>query len=359
MRLLIMAILICTLCVLTTAQDAGQLRIEIEKLIKFDTEIDFKKTPGFVIGVIDGDSTFTYSFGYKNRLEKSVLSNVDVFELGSVTKVYVTYLIHILEEQSLLSIDDSIHKWMPEAYQNPRLAHLKISDLLSHTSGLPKRPTWFGKKEKNIQNPYEFYQIKDLLTFYRDYIPDKKPKPFVYSHTNFALLELIIESATSMSIEDALQHYLCEPMSLDHTFIDLTENKSQALATGYDRATKIATPWSYSSFKASEALKTNLNDALTFLKYAISKPINPNEITANTFNSSTKMWHGWHMLSLEKMILLTHTGQTSGHNAFVAITPQTKTGVVILANASIGTEDLGIQIIRMINNNKRRPYSNL
>ncbi len=360
LKLFLISLLNVTICNFCISQNGAQLKVEIEKLIRFDTEIDFEKTPGFIIGVLDGDSTFIFDFGTKDKTSPQVkLSSKDIFEIGSITKLYMTQLINALEYQKILDVNDKVNQWLETDYSNPRLEHLTIQHLITHTSGLPKRPTWFGKKEKNSQNPYEYYKTADLLKFYRDFIPDKKTKSFIYSHTNFALLELIIQRATQMSIEDALQYYLAQPLKMSSTFIDFTENKSEAATIGYDRMRKPTMPWTFASFKASEGIKTNLDDALLFMKYSLVKKIKKDEISSSTFSESLKMWNGWHLIAADRINVLTHTGQTSGHNAFMAISPDANTGVVIFANSSIGTEDLGMQILRMINNNWRRRTSNL
>ncbi|MBL0100392.1 MAG: hypothetical protein IPP49_10425 [Saprospiraceae bacterium] len=64
-----------------TKAQANQLRNEIEKIIRFDTEIDFNKTPGFIISVIDNDSVFHFSFGTKVRKTKQAISKDDIFEI--------------------------------------------------------------------------------------------------------------------------------------------------------------------------------------------------------------------------------------------------------------------------------------
>jgi len=71
---------------------ANDLRIEIDKLIRYDTEIDFKKLPGFLVAVIDNDSTYYFSFGTRLNAEKSNFSKDDIFELGSITKVFTSSL---------------------------------------------------------------------------------------------------------------------------------------------------------------------------------------------------------------------------------------------------------------------------
>ncbi len=338
------------------------LRIEIDKILRFDTEISLKKTPGFIIGILDNDSTYYFSFGHKTKNEADTIDQNDIFELGSITKVFTASIIASLESKNILSYQDKINDFLPFEYQNPRMGQTTIIDLINHTSSLPKRPSFFGKKEKNFQNPYELYSVKDLLVFYRDFIPEKKQ--FEYSHTNYAILELIIEKITGKKYNDVLNDEIFLPYKMTQSFVDFPEQKQDLIAPGYDRAQKKVAPWTYSSFKASEGLKTSMHDMLLFMKENLKQNdlqnISRNKLKAveqlsgTGFNHLLGISNGWHTIDMKNFKIITHTGKTSGHNAFAAMINETNTAVVIFANSSTGTEDLGLQILRMLNYNWRR-----
>ncbi len=340
---------------------AIDLKTEIEKLIRFDTEIDFRKVPGFIVTVIDNDSIYFFSFGTKVKKEKIDFKKNDIFEIGSVSKVFTASLISILVDEGLISYSDRVNSYFPEEYQNPRLNNLTISDLITHQSGMPRLPGFFGKKEKDFQNPYKNYQYNDLLSFYRDFIPENKK--FQYSHTNYGLLELILKKRTSKSLQDLMEEKIFSPLGMSDSFIDFPEKKENVISPGYDRAQKPVQPWTFSSFKASEGIKLSADDMTKFLKANMNMSDSGlDEIfkynftpQLNTgFNTQLSVAMGWHTINMNHFHIITHTGKTSGHNAFVGMVRETKTAVVILANSSFGTEDLGIQILRMINYNWKR-----
>jgi len=66
----------------------SQLKKEIEKMINYDTNIDLKKTPGFIVHIIDGPERFTEQFGTKAKKTKDTLTVQDRFQIGSVTKIF-------------------------------------------------------------------------------------------------------------------------------------------------------------------------------------------------------------------------------------------------------------------------------
>jgi CubicO group peptidase (beta-lactamase class C family) len=341
----------------------GDLKVEIERIILHDTEISLDETPGFIIGIVDQDSTYYVAFGSDIKGRKSTLNTKDIFELGSITKVYTASLVSILVEEGYVSYDDKINTYLPDEYKNPRMDDVTLLDLVQHTSGLPVRPYFFGMKEKDPQNPYGFYDKSDLLDFYVNFVPQAIGS-FNYAHTNYGLLEIILESATQASFEKLMVNYIFEPLKLESSFLFFKERKNDILTKGYDRAGRETSPWTFASFGASEGLKSNITDLIHFMKINMGLIDHPySSIFANNhlkevetdFNPSIRTGRGWQVIDQKKGYdIVTHTGKTNGHNAFMAFVKETGTGVIILSNSNIGTRDLGFLILRMINFNWKR-----
>lgn len=341
----------------------GDLKVEIERIILHDTDISLDDTPGFVIGIIDNDSTYFVEFGTKIKGEKIPLSNRDVFEVGSITKVLTASLVSVLEEEGLVSVTDKVNKYLPLDFQNPRMDDVSMLDLIHHTSGLPVRPYMFGTKEKDPQDPYAFFNKSDLLHFYTQFVPKNKGE-FNYSHTNYALLEIILEYATGKSMDFLMKQYVLDPIGMDDSFVFFREKKIDVVTQGYDRAGRETEPWSFASFGGSEGLRTSAEDLVEFIKvnlgtidhpYSTSFEKNHSKEVDTNFNEAIKMGRGWQIIDQRKRFdIITHNGKTNGHNAFVGFVKETNTGVVVLSNSNVGTRDLGFLILRMINFNWKR-----
>lgn len=343
----------------TSAQN-GDLKVEIQRILLHDTDISLDDTPGFIIGVVDQDSTYYVEFGSKVRGEDIPLNMRDIFELGSLTKVFTASLVSILVEEGVIDYRDPINQYLPADLQNPRMDGVTVLDLVQHTSGLPVRPYFFGIKERDTQNPYGYYQKEDLLAFYRDFVP-KSHGEFNYSHTNYGLLEIVIENAMQQPLDRLMQDYLIEPMAMDSSFVFFKERKEGVVTEGYDRAGREVDPWTFASFGGSEGMKSSCVDLVTFMKVNLGLSQHPysaifdknheKEIDTN-FNDSIKTGRGWQIIDQRKQYdVITHTGKTQGHSVFMAFVKETGTGVVILANSSMGTRDLGFLVLRMINYN--------
>ena len=340
------------------------LRKEINKIIKYDTDLVLEDNPGFIISVIDQDSIYPLPFGNQYSDRTSIPSDTDIYEIGSITKSFTALLTIALYERGYLSLDDPINNHFHSNYKNPRLESITIHDLLTHSSGFPKHPDLFGRKMKDPQNPYKHYTKQDLLKYFKAFIPEEAPH-FEYSHTNFALLEIILENATGSDLQELMAKYIWNPMKMNQTYIEWNMESAVNVCPGYDKAYRIVEPWEFSSFAASEGMKTSAHDLSQFVLHQINEVTSSLENTIllsqeiqipKSINKSISTAYGWQIFNRNKdgYPIYTYSGRTSGHNAFIAYVKETKTAVIILSNSVLGTEDLGLQVLRLINYNWKR-----
>ena len=141
-------------CVSISAQ-SQQLVQEINKIIQYDSDVSYDLTPGFVVGILDGDSTYLLSFGKMAGTKNEPLPVDAIFETGSVSKAFTSLLTYTLEQKGILKLSDKVNLFLPSEFQNPRLQSLTLLDLLNHTVPFPRRPSGFGEFEEDPHNPYQ------------------------------------------------------------------------------------------------------------------------------------------------------------------------------------------------------------
>lgn len=91
---------------------------------------------GAVLLANDSDIVFQEAYGEANK-DFIVKNNLETkFNLGSITKMFTAIAIAQLVEQHKLSFDDPLPKFMPNFPDKRSAQKIKISHLLSHTSGL-------------------------------------------------------------------------------------------------------------------------------------------------------------------------------------------------------------------------------
>ncbi|MGQ3889866.1 serine hydrolase domain-containing protein [Legionella sp. CNM-1927-20] len=140
----------------------------------------------------------------------------NLFEIGSITKSFVSALILQLEAEGKLSINDNLGKWLP---QYPNWKDVTIKQLLNMTSDIP-----------NYSSNVDFYKIAEKTNFKKQWeaaellkwaFPDKpieQKKQFSYSNSNYILASLIIEKITNKPFAEVLKTRILVPFQLNNTF---------------------------------------------------------------------------------------------------------------------------------------------
>ncbi len=360
------------------AQDNPALKKVLDKVIRHDTEISKKKVPGFIIGVIEQDSTYIFPYGEIKRGTNTPPSAQNIFEIGSASKVYTMSLVNILVKNGKIQLDDYIHQHLPTEYHNEQGDSLKIQDLISHSSGLPVYPIGFGASQNSARNPFADYTKEDVLDFYKNYDfteikPVKRKRrrkkkhntPYKYSHVNFALLEIILENITNQAFEQLLQDSLLSPLQLNHTYINVPDSLQSTIVQGHSIGGIEVGTWTFASFAASNGIKTNLTDLLRFIRVqmgdihpeysALFEPnFKPKHQSALTKQIS--VGNAWHIIHQRKYHdVIGHPGATDGHRIEIHFIPETRTAVVILSNSEYHMDNLGLIIMGILNNHWKLP----
>ena len=332
-------------------QTSAALRTEIGKIISHDTELSKYQIPGFIIGILDGDTTHVLAFGTREIGTHEVLSSHDIFELGSLTKVMTADIILQLNEKGFLDVYAPLNLYLPVAYQNPSV-QASLMDVLTHRSGLPKIPETLGGTQIDMNSPYAGFTHKDLLSWYSHVRPHISGE-LRYSHAGYALLELVIEQVTGDSFERAFDKYITNTYAIPGTRVD----DMLHVCPGYDLTGRGAHPWEFNSFRGSEGARSNLLDLLKYMRVLINTEETMLMWTTYHRTGDKKLFTapGWYrFLPKKDFPVYVHTGRTSGHSSMFAFSRNTKTGVIVLSNSSAGTDDLGLLILRMINSQWRR-----
>lgn len=334
---------------LLNAQDYQSLKKEIDKLVYLDAQIDFERSPAFIVGVIWGDSTFYFSYG--SILADSVLlpEKHHQFEIGEVSQLFAAELYFQMASSKQLDSEAAIDHYFEES-----TAQFPVAGLLNHTSGISKFLPNFGDLETNTQDPYESVNSDQLIDLLKSDIP-LQSGAYQFSNLNYGLLGLILEQESNMAYSDLLNYSIIEPLGLQQTSIEPIDS---LLITGYDKAHRATDPWKSSALSPALGLKSSVQDLCKFLRFQLEtdrhsfleeKAIETG-IRKNTFAS----W-GWHLLQQKRYYpIFVQSGATSGYRAYIAVVPQTKTAVVVLSNSAYGLGGIGFMTLRMLNNYWKR-----
>lgn len=134
---LLVIIFICLGLALPKAAQASGFNPLLETMLQSGLEqtIDEYAIPGAVMAVKDPEGNVAYfTTGLANTSTNAPMSTDLHFHIGSLTKTYVATAVLILVDQGILSLDDTIEKYLPGKVS--RGSEITIRNLLQMRSGL-------------------------------------------------------------------------------------------------------------------------------------------------------------------------------------------------------------------------------
>lgn len=151
-----------------------------------------------------------------------------LFGIGSNTKTFTSSLIMMLNQDSLISLEDSIYHWIP-TYKFVD-STVTIHQLLNHTSGIYDYAHTQAVQDSFILNPSKFWTPSEILSNFLDSPYFEKGTGYHYSNSEYLILGLIIESITGMSYTQQLHTRLLDTLNLSHTFLDQYDSLNGTIA---------------------------------------------------------------------------------------------------------------------------------
>lgn len=282
------------------------------------------------------------------------------FGTGSITKTSVAAAILKLEDQGLLSTDDTIGDWLALDNQNIDES-ITIFQLLNHSSGVKDYlldPNFWPTIESDFENAIPH---TDLANFIGE--PLFAPgEGFRYSNSNYILLGLIIRSVTGKEVGQVLRELFWQPLGLNNIFFGSDENVPEPIANpwrdndGNGTLDDISSQWGaayHSAFYTAADLFSTSTDLSSWAQLLYSGKVLSNESLAkmttfvdyNTGNELDGNGYGLGVIRLNYRghLLWGHTGGMRGYGGN-SMFYDTTTGmsIAILINQSRGVNDLGL-----------------
>ncbi len=182
------------------------------------------------------------------------------FFIGSITKQFTAAAILALQEDSLLNIDDSIAKYLPDYPPDPG-NRITIKELLTHTSGIPN---YTDDAELIVRRsiPMTPEQIIEIFKYRPlEFEPGSR---FKYSNSGYVLLGKIIEAVSGQSYEAFMHHRIFKPAGMNNTGYGRRESGIPNRADGYTTSSNgrviDALPVDFSVMFSSGALYSTVED---------------------------------------------------------------------------------------------------
>ena len=267
-------------------------------------------------------------------LEKKIAATPQTnYRLASVTKQFTATAILLLYQDSKLSLDDRIKRWLPSL--PAALDSVTIRQLLTHTSGIIDY--------EDVIPPGTTAQLHDAdvlrLLESQDSTYFKPGTKYQYSNSGYALLALIVERVSGKSFAAFLHDRIFAPLGMNHTvaFEDGVSTVSNR-AFGYtmkDSAWKRKDQSTTSAVLGDGGIYSSIDDLVRWDAALYDSRLLSDASRKLAFSPQTptdkpdvSYGFGWRITGET----LWHSGETSGFRNVIVRYPARHLTVVILTN---------------------------
>ena len=210
---------------------APDLALKVDKVFE---KYDRTDSPGCALGIYqNGQIIYKHGYGMANLNDDVTITPETVFHVASMSKQFTAASILLLQQEGKLSIDDDVHKYIPEL---PDFGEkITLRNLMHHTSGL--RDQWALLELSGWRYSQDLITDEDVMSVVtrQKELNFKPGEKYLYSNTGFTLLALTVKRVSGMSLREFTTKNIFEPLGMTHThFRDDHEEVIKHDALGYE-----------------------------------------------------------------------------------------------------------------------------
>ncbi len=334
------------------------------------------QTVGVAVAVVQGEEIiYARGFGRKQFDQAAPVDAATLFQIGSTSKAFTTAALAILVEEGKIRWDDPVINHLPGfKMQDPWLTRqLTIRDAITHDSGI-------GETRYTSLNVMSLDEVIRQVGF----IPSEAPfrNSFRYSNLLYAVAGKVVEVASGSSWHEFVEHRLLKPLKMNRsgtsalefwdaqyvtpTFLGSVSGNSPGFSQSRDANVAMphaldehgalhVLPWiNYDSKAAAGAVVSSAADMANWMILHLNEGRFENrqllkketmrelhstqnlhdrvEFPFDTPETAMTYAMGWHRSTYRGRIHLAHGGGIIGFPAHLALLPEPRLGVVVLAN---------------------------
>jgi len=329
------------------------------------------ESPALAIGVLLPNGT-SRVFGYGNTKdleESSVPDQTSIFQVGSISKLFVSTALDILVQEGKISYNDKIKDILPKNTPlSEDIANITVYELATHTSGLPREPItfkqfcYFIRYEITGNNLYSYMDKRWIYKYLKSCKTRKNHHKYIYSNIGYGLLAHLIEIKTGKPFSILAKEKIFLPLDMKDTTFSLSNEQYSRLVTGHAgdqpffmrRNTPIK-PWDMGEIMSpTGGIYSTVEDLLKFIKYlfkaentSLAQAITQTLIPISNIENGDIAGLGWDITenNISHVKIIYKHGMASGYNAYIGLNISNKSGAVVLSNAFNWSDKIGENIL--------------
>jgi CubicO group peptidase (beta-lactamase class C family) len=316
---------------------------KVEQIDAFvSQQIVHHRLPGLALALVEGDQViFMKGYGNADQTGRPITPQTP-FLLASVSKPLTATAILRFVETGKVDLDAPVQRYVPEfRVADPDISkQITVRHLLVHTSGLPSTAC---DTRADADTLAEY--VAELQTVTLAAPPGTQ---HIYCSGNYNLLGRIVEKVSRQSFGSYMQQAVFEPLGMRHTFTDEQEALQVGMAQGYQWFFGGLVP-THHRFNASQlpsgSMISSVEDMSHFLiaqlnggQYAGEPILSASSIAAMQTPGTQRGGNGgyglgWVIAPVGDVPAVWHDGVAYNYHSMLLMQPETKRGVVLLANA--------------------------
>ncbi len=316
---------------------------------------------GAGVSITKGDSILIADgFGKRTFGKDEAVDGGTIFRLGSLSKGFTGVLAANLKSEGKIDWDDDLVDYIPEFKLGNKgiKASVKISHILSHTSGIPYH-SYTNLVEAGLP-------MSKIAKSFTDVQPISEPgMQYSYQNAMFALSQEVMLKATGQNIQELLANRIFKPLGMSNVSTDYNSLLEFDNIASPHR--KIRNGWReirltdrYDNAVAAGGINASSMDMAKWMRFllghnpnvmspiAIQEVFNP-FITFKNKNKYYQKWpghvassygYGWriHSFNNEKTgeleTMWHHGGSVNNYRNEIALFPESDLGICVLINSN-------------------------
>lgn len=328
---------------------------EIKRLMKRN------HLPALALTIVQEDKVIYQEAHGLIDLEKNIEARSEsIFKLWSVAKVFTALEIFKEAEEGLIQLDAPISEYLPEFCIQSRYQDtdpITVRSLLAHRSGLPRNECLICEEtnwEKGSLVKFEEAASACFLAYPPAY-------RYKYSNLNYDLLGRIIEENRGANFAEYMDEQLLKKLGMSRsTFSSGTIIDTSQVALGYEYYKRHYYPMIQSDINSvpSGNLYASIDDLSQFLISALTNELFDSIQTMEQMfvdhysrrEDPETMGLGWKMTHMNsgELMVWHDGGPGEGIGALIALLPEEKTGIAVVANSTGFASNRSIPFVKDI-----------
>jgi CubicO group peptidase (beta-lactamase class C family) len=311
--------------------------------------------------MVDGKVVYAEGFGMANREKSIPVDKTTLFNIGSISKVYVATAIMLLVDDGKVSLDKPVTDYLPEfKMADDRYKKITVRMILNHVSGIPgtEGSNSFGfKYDNNVKK-------ETINTLTRAHLKHAPGAMAVYCNDGFTLAEMIVERVSGGKYIDFLNKRIFKPLGLKNTGMSVGEINGNPVALYYDAKTGKIHPRETLSVLGAGGLSSTAEELCRFMdafsaknkllkKTSLDemKKAQPSAFWGKLRNPGFSFGLGWDITGLPRydaagLQILGKSGGTGNYSSMIYTVPDKRISVAVIASgAESGAMKIALDIL--------------